>query len=87
MIDLVVKVLVAMAHWIIAYRLNARVPMVMQVAMNRSDIDSTLMLYPEALVATASHIAFLFGFPCCFCVQSTSCAATLAGEIFTTAAT
>ena len=87
MIDLVVKVLVAMAHWIIAHRLNARVPMVMQVAMNRNDIDPTLMPYPEALVATASHIAFLFGFPCCFCVQSTSCAATLAGEIFTTAAT
>lgn len=79
MTDLAVKVLAAIAFWIIGRWLIGRVIAVMQAAMNRNHVDPTLTKYLGSIVAIALNIALVLGILGYFGIQTTSFAAMLAG--------
>jgi small conductance mechanosensitive channel len=77
--DLAVKVLAAIAFWIVGRWLIGRVIGLMQAAMNRNHVDPTLTKYLGSIVAIALNIALVLGILGYFGIQTTSFAAMLAG--------
>jgi small conductance mechanosensitive channel len=77
--ELAIKVLAALAFWIIGRWLIGKVVALMQSAMNRNDIDPTLTKYLGSIVAIALNIALVLGILGYFGIQTTSFAAMLAG--------
>jgi small conductance mechanosensitive channel len=77
--ELAIKVLAALAFWIIGRWLIGKVVALMQAAMNRNDIDPTLTKYLGSIVAIALNIALVLGILGYFGIQTTSFAAMLAG--------
>jgi small conductance mechanosensitive channel len=77
--ELAIKVLAAIAFWIIGRWLIGRVVAVMQAAMNRNHVDPTLTKYLGSIVAIALNIALVLGILGYFGIQTTSFAALIAG--------
>jgi len=77
--ELAIKILAALAFWIIGRWLIGKVVGLMQAAMNRNDIDPTLTKYLGSIVAIALNIALVLGILGYFGIQTTSFAAMLAG--------
>jgi small conductance mechanosensitive channel len=77
--ELVIKVLAAVAFWIIGRWLISRVIGIIQVGMSRSNVDPTLTKYLGSIVAIALNIALVLGILGYFGIQTTSFAAMLAG--------
>jgi small conductance mechanosensitive channel len=77
--ELAIKVLAAVAFWIIGRWLIGTVVRVMQAALNRNQVDATLTRYLGSIVAIALNIALVLGILGYFGIQTTSFAAMLAG--------
>jgi small conductance mechanosensitive channel len=77
--ELAVKVLAAIAFWVVGRWLIGRVIALMQAAMNRNNVDPTLTKYLGSIVAIALNIALVLGILGYFGIQTTSFAAMLAG--------
>ena len=77
--DLVVKVLAALAFWIVGRWLIGKVVQLMQAAMSRNNVDPTLTKYMGSIVAVSLNIALVLGILGYFGIQTTSIAALLAG--------
>ena len=77
--DLLIKVLAAIAFWIVGRWLIGRVIAIMQAAMSRNHVDPTLTKYVGSIVAVALNIALVLGILGYFGIQTTSIAAMLAG--------
>ncbi|MBX3636804.1 MAG: mechanosensitive ion channel family protein [Rubrivivax sp.] len=77
--DLALKVLAAIAFWLIGRWLIGRVIGVMQAAMGRNKVDPTLTKYLGSIVSIALNIALVLGILGYFGIQTTSFAAMLAG--------
>lgn len=77
--DLAIKVLAAIAFWIIGRWLIGKVVSVIQAAMGRNDVDPTLTKYMGSIIAVALNIALVLGILGYFGIQTTSIAAMLAG--------
>ena len=77
--DLAVKILAAIAFWIIGRWLIGQVVTLMQAAMNRNKVDPTLTKYLGSIVTIALNIALALGILGYFGIQTTSFAAMLAG--------
>jgi hypothetical protein len=73
--ELAIKILAALAFWIIGRWLIGKVVGLMQAAMNRNDIDPTLTKYLGSIVAIALNIALVLGILGYFGIQTTSFAA------------
>jgi small conductance mechanosensitive channel len=78
-IDIGVKVLAALAFWIVGRWLIGRVIGLMQAAMNRNNVDPTLTKYLGSIIAIALNIALVLGILGYFGIETTSFAALLAG--------
>ena len=78
-IDLGIKLLAAMAFWIVGRWLIGKVVGLMQAAMNRNSVDPTLTKYLRSIVTIALNIALVLGILGYFGIQTTSFAAMLAG--------
>jgi small conductance mechanosensitive channel len=76
---LAIKVLAAIAFWIVGRWLIGRVIALIQAAMNRNAVDPTLTKYLGSIVAIALNIALVLGILGYFGIQTTSFAALLAG--------
>jgi len=77
--ELAIKVLAAIAFWIIGRWLIGKVVAIMQAALNRNQVDATLTKYLGSIVAIALNIALVLGILGYFGIQTTSFAAMLAG--------
>ena len=77
--ELAIKVLAAIAFWIVGRWLIGRVIAILSAAMNRNHIDPTLTKYLGSIVAVALNIALVLGILGYFGIQTTSIAAMLAG--------
>jgi small conductance mechanosensitive channel len=77
--ELAIKVLAALAFWIVGRWLIGRVISLLSASMNRSQIDPTLTKYLGSIVAVALNIALVLGILGYFGIQTTSIAAMLAG--------
>lgn len=77
--ELAIKILAAIAFWIIGRWLIGRVIAVMQAAMGRNAVDPTLTKYLGSIVAITLNIALVLGILGYFGIQTTSFAAMLAG--------
>ncbi|HQY07323.1 MAG: mechanosensitive ion channel family protein [Burkholderiales bacterium] len=77
--ELAIKVMAAIAFWIIGRWLIGRVVALIQAAMNRNQVDPTLTKYLGNIVAIALNIALVLGILGYFGIQTTSFAAILAG--------
>ena len=78
-VEIAIKVLAALAFWIIGRWLIGRVVGLIQAAMSRNSIDTTLSKYVGSIVAVALNIALVLGILGYFGIQTTSIAAMLAG--------
>ena len=78
-VEIAIKVLAALAFWIIGRWLIGRVVGLIQAAMSRNSIDTTLTKYVGSIVAVALNIALVLGILGYFGIQTTSIAAMLAG--------
>ena len=76
---LAIKVLAALAFWIIGRWLIGRVIGLVQAAMSRNHVDPTLTKYMGSIVAVALNIALVLGILGYFGIETTSFAAMLAG--------
>lgn len=74
-----IKILAAIAFWVIGRWLIGRVIFVMQAAMNRNHLDPTLTKYLGSVISIALSITLAIGILGYFGVQTTSFAALLAG--------
>jgi len=77
--ELAIKVLAAVAFWVVGRWLIGRVVSLMQAGMNRNHIDPTLTKYLGSILAIALNIALVLGILGYFGIQTTSFAAMLAG--------
>jgi small conductance mechanosensitive channel len=77
--ELGIKVLAAIAFWIVGRWLIGRVIALVQAAMNRNSVDATLTKYLGSIIAVALNIALVLGILGYFGIQTTSFAAMLAG--------
>ena len=77
--DMAVKILAAIAFWIIGRWLIGRVIKLVQAAMHRNHIDATLTRYLGSIINVALNIALVLGILGYFGIQTTSIAAMLAG--------
>ena len=77
--DLAIKILAAIAFWIIGRWLIGQVVSLMQTAMSRNKVDPTLTKYLGSIVTIALNIALVLGILGYFGIQTTSFAAMLAG--------
>jgi small conductance mechanosensitive channel len=77
--DLTIKVLAAIAFWIVGRWLIGKVIGLIQAAMGRNDVDPTLTKYMGSIIAVALNIALVLGILGYFGIQTTSIAAMLAG--------
>ncbi len=78
-IDLGIKVLAAIAFWVIGRWLINLVVALMQRAMGRNHVDPTLTKYLGSIVAVMLNVALVLGILGYFGIQTTSFAALLAG--------
>ena len=78
-IELVVKILAAIAFWIIGRWLIHMVIGVIRAGMNRNEVDPTLTKYLGSIVSVALNIALVLGILGYFGIQTTSFAALIAG--------
>ncbi|TAK86693.1 MAG: mechanosensitive ion channel family protein [Aquabacterium sp.] len=78
-LDLAIKILAALAFWIVGRWMIGRVILLMQVAMNRNHVDPTLTKYVGSIVAITLNVALALGILGYFGIQTTSFAALLAG--------
>lgn len=78
-IDIAIKVLAAIAFWIVGRWLIGRVIAMMRAGMDRNHVDPTLTKYLGSIVAIALNIALVLGILGYFGIQTTSFAAMLAG--------
>ena len=77
--ELAIKILAAIAFWIVGRWLISRVIGLVQAGMNRNNVDPTLTKYLGSIVAVALNIALVLGILGYFGIQTTSFAAMLAG--------
>ena len=77
--DVAIKILAAIAFWIVGRWLIGKVIGLIQAAMNRNHVDTTLTKYLGSIVAIALNIALVLGILGYFGIQTTSFAAMLAG--------
>jgi small conductance mechanosensitive channel len=77
--ELAIKILAAIAFWIVGRWLIGKVVDVMQAAMNRNHVDPTLTKYLGSIVAVMLNIALVLGILGYFGIQTTSFAALIAG--------
>jgi small conductance mechanosensitive channel len=77
--ELGVKILAAIAFWIVGRWLIGKVVDIMQAAMSRNHVDPTLTKYLGSIVAVMLNIALVLGILGYFGIQTTSFAALLAG--------
>ena len=77
--ELAIKVLAAIAFWVVGRWLIGRVIGLMQAAMNRNHVDPTLTKYLGSIIAIALNITLVLGILGYFGIQTTSFAAMLAG--------
>ena len=77
--ELAIKILAAIAFWIVGRWLIGKVIALMQAAMGRNNVDPTLTKYLGSIVAIALNIALVLGILGYFGFQTTSFAAMLAG--------
>ncbi len=61
LIELAIKVLAAIAFWIIGRWLIGKVISLMQAAMNRNNVDPTLTKYLGSIVTITLNIALVLG--------------------------
>lgn len=78
-LQLGIKILAAIAFWIVGRWIIARVIAVMQSAMDRKQLDPTLTKYLGSVVNIALTIGLVLGILGYFGVQTTSFAALIAG--------
>ncbi len=78
-IDVGIKILAAIAFWIIGRWIIGRVISLMQAVMSRNKLDETLAKYLGSIVNVALNIALVLGILGYFGIQTTSFAAMLAG--------
>jgi small conductance mechanosensitive channel len=78
-IDVGIKILAAIAFWIVGRWIIGRVITVMQSVMSRNQLDATLTKYLGSIVNVALNIALVLGILGYFGIQTTSFAAMLAG--------
>jgi small conductance mechanosensitive channel len=78
-VDIGLKILAAIAFWVIGRWLIGRVIGMMQAAMGRNSVDPTLTKYLGSIVAIVLNIALVLGILGYFGIQTTSFAALLAG--------
>ena len=78
-IELGVKVLAAIAFWIIGRWLIGRVIALVSAGMNRNHVDPTLTKYLGSIIAVTLNIVLVLGILGYFGIQTTSFAALLAG--------
>lgn len=76
---LAIKILSAIAFWVVGRWLIGRVVAVMSAAMNRNHVDPTLTKYLGSIVAVTLNIALVLGILGYFGIQTTSFAALVAG--------
>ncbi len=74
-----IKVLAALAFWIIGRWLIGVVISIMRRAMDRNKVDPTLTKYTGSIVSVALNIALVLGILGYFGIQTTSFAALVAG--------
>ena len=77
--ELAIKILAAIAFWVVGRWLIGRVIGVMQAAMNRNHVDPTLTKYLGSIIAIALNVTLVLGILGYFGIQTTSFAAILAG--------
>ena len=77
--DLAVKIVAAVAFWIVGRWMIGKVVGLMQAAMGRNSVDPTLTKYLGSIVTIALNIALVLGILGYFGIQTTSFAAMLAG--------
>jgi small conductance mechanosensitive channel len=77
--ELAIRILAAVAFWIVGRWLIGRVVSLMQATMNLNHIDPTLTKYLGSIVAIALNVALVLGILGYFGIQTTSLAAMLAG--------
>ncbi len=77
--ELAMKIMAAIAFWIVGRWLIGKVIGLMQAAMNRNHVDPTLTKYLGSIIAIALNIALVLGILGYFGIQTTSLAAMLAG--------
>jgi small conductance mechanosensitive channel len=77
--ELGIKILAAIAFWIVGRWLIGRVVDLMQAAMSRNHVDPTLTKYLGSIVAVMLNIALVLGILGYFGIQTTSFAALIAG--------
>lgn len=73
------KILAAIAFWIIGRWLIGRVVALMGAVMNRNQVDSTLTKYLGSIVTVALNVALVLGILGYFGIETTSFAALIAG--------
>ena len=78
-VDLAIKVLAAIAFWIVGRWLIGKVIGLIQSTMGRNNVDPTLTKYVGSIIAVALNIALVLGILGYFGIQTTSIAALLAG--------
>ena len=78
-IELGIKVLAAIAFWVIGRWLIGKVIALVRSAMNRNNVDHTLTKYLGSIISVALNIALVLGILGYFGIQTTSFAAMLAG--------
>jgi small conductance mechanosensitive channel len=78
-IDVGIKILAAIAFWIVGRWIIGRVISVMQSVMHSNKLDATLAKYLGSIVNVALNIALVLGILGYFGIQTTSFAAMLAG--------
>jgi small conductance mechanosensitive channel len=77
--ELGLKILAALAFWIVGRWIIGRVIGLVQAAMGRNHVDPTLTKYLGSIVAIALNVALVLGILGYFGIQTTSFAAMLAG--------
>ena len=78
-VELAIKVVAAIAFWVIGRWLIGRVIHLMQMTMGRNHVDPTLTKYLGSIIAIALNITLVLGILGYFGIQTTSFAAMLAG--------
>src|SRR5262245_24110338 len=71
-IDIGIKILAAIVFWIVGRWLIRMVTRLMQSAMNRSNVDSTLTRYLGSIVSVMLNIVLVIGILGYFGIQTTS---------------
>jgi small conductance mechanosensitive channel len=79
LVEVLFKVLAAMAFWFVGRWLISKVVALMQAAMGRNHVDTTLTKYLGSIVAIMLNVALVLGILGYFGIQTTSFAALIAG--------